>query len=294
MIFDMNRHEDAWVAHFEAMAGPCEVHVCVDSRSEARALASLVVDEAIRIERKYSRYRDDSITHEINSSNGQSVKIDSETERLLRFAAQCFEISEGSFDITSGVLRRAWRFDGQKAEPDEGLIRKLLQKVGWNRVVLGSHFVQLEPGMEIDFGGIGKEYAVDRSIEILAENTSSAFLVNFGGDIRVLSPKSKPRTWSIGIENPDSENSPVGQIELSNGAVATSGDLRRFCLYGGKRLCHILDATTGWPVQNAPRSVTVVCSNCLEAGFVATLAMLHGPKAEDFLNAQGLTHHCIR
>ena len=148
--------------------------------------------------------------------------------------------------------------------------------------------------MEIDLGGIGKEYAADRVADLVAPVGRDAVLVNFGGDIRAIARADDRRPWTIGIEEPDRERSAVGQIELAEGGVATSGDSRRFCVVDGVRLGHILDPRTGWPVADAPRSVTVVADTCTAAGFLATMAMLHGPDAEAFLEAQHVTYHCIR
>jgi len=276
------------------MAGNCEVHLVCSEKSEAESLASLALVETRRIERKYSRYRDDNIVHTINNAVGKPVGVDPETAGLLRFADQCYELSEGLFDITSGVLRRAWTFDGREADVNHTLIEELRDIVGWDKVSWAGESLTLLPGMEIDFGGIGKEYAVDRVAQLLCAESSRSIMVNFGGDIRVTNPHTETRVWTIGIEDPLMENAPIGQIELRHGSVATSGDARRYCWHEGKRLGHILNPLTGWPVAEAPRSVTVVADQCLEAGFLSTLAMLHGAEAESFLKAQDVTYHCIR
>ncbi len=276
------------------MASPCEVLIDISTESEARFLASLALAETRRIEQKFSRYRDDNIIHAINNSNGQPVQLDEETARMLAYADSCFKLSAGMFDITSGVLRKAWRFDGQPANPDKELIRNLMTVVGWSKVSLTDNSIALQPGMQIDLGGIGKEYAVDRVAQLVSDKAVCSVMVNFGGDIRAITAETKPDAWTIGIEKPENETKVAGVIELRNGAIATSGDSRRFCLYKGKRLGHILDPRTGWPVKNGPRSVTVIAGQCTEAGLLATLAMLHGTKAEEFLQAQEVTFHCIR
>ena len=283
-----------WVIAYAAMASPCRILVPCSNASEARKLASLAYQETARIECKFSRYRSDNVVHAINHGNGASITIDEETSRLLHYAAQCHRLSDGRFDVTSGVLRRAWNFDGRDVTPDDAKIALLREYVGWERVVLGAATIRLEPGMEIDLGGIGKEYAVDRVAARVAAEANAAVLANFGGDIRVVAHPRDARTWSIGIESPREDDGAVGQIELAEGGVATSGDARRFCTVAGKRLGHILDPRTGWPVEDAPRSVTVVADTCTAAGFLATMAMLHGSEAEDFLDAQRVRYHCIR
>jgi len=276
------------------MASPCEIHLSLTSKNEAEKSASFAFAETRRIEQKYSRYRTDNLIHTINHSNGIPVHVDEETSRLLHYADQCYQLSEHLFDITSGVLRKAWSFDGREVDVDESRISSMLDLVGWDKVIWNGNAITLRPGMELDLGGIGKEYAVDRVAQMLFDARQAPLMVNFGGDIRSICPTDQPRTWTIGIEKPETDNSAVGQIELTSGAVATSGDARRFCLYKGRRLGHILNPLTGWPVTGAPRSVTVVADLCTEAGLLSTLAMLQGDSAEEFLEAQQVTFHCIR
>jgi thiamine biosynthesis lipoprotein len=292
--WQLRRAESYWRITYTAMASPCELLVCSNAASEAEELASLAHRETARIEAKFSRYRDDSIVQAINHSGGASVAVDEETRRLLRYAAQCYELSGGLFDITSGVLRRAWTFDGGEVTPDRDLIRSLQARVGWDRVELDERRIRLMPGMEIDLGGIGKEYAADRVAELVKEASGTGVMVNLGGDIRVIGGPGVQGPWSIGIEDPRREDGAVGQVELVDGGVATSGDARRFCTVLGMRLGHILDPRSGWPIVGAPRSATVVAASCTEAGFLATMAMLQGPGAESFLAAQDVTYHCIR
>jgi thiamine biosynthesis lipoprotein len=283
-----------WIATYTAMASPCEIHLRCDRASEAEQAASLACSETHRIEQKFSRYRNDSVVHAINHGDGAAVAVDEETARLLRYAGQCYELSEGRFDITSGVLRKAWSFNGAEVTPDRALIASLCARVGWERVRFDGASVRLERGMEIDLGGIGKEYAADRVADLVTGATGASVMVNLGGDIRVISAGVALHSWKIGIEDPSRDGRAVGELEMWSGAVATSGDARRFCLIDGVRASHILDPHTGWPVAGAPRSVTVIADTCTAAGFLATLAMLNGPDAESFLAAQDVKHHCIR
>jgi thiamine biosynthesis lipoprotein len=292
--FALTRRDDRWIISYSAMASPCEVQVYCESQSEAERAASLAFSETRRIEQKFSRYRTDNVIYTVNNSDGQPVKLDDETSRLMHYADQCYRLSERLFDITSGVLRKAWTFDGREIEVDEARIAALMDLVGWDKVGLSDDTIALRPGMELDLGGIGKEYAVDRVAQMLIAEISAPLMVNFGGDIRIIGPADKPLTWTIGIERPEEENRAVGEIELTGGGVATSGDARRFCLHRGRRLGHILNPLTGWPVTEAPRSVTVIADTCVEAGFLSTLAMLQGESAEKFLEAQQVVFHCIR
>ncbi|HSG96977.1 MAG TPA: FAD:protein FMN transferase [Woeseiaceae bacterium] len=273
------------------MGSPCEV--LLESTTEAAAVAGCdaVAAEAWRIEDKYSRYVADNVIHRINNAAGVPVEVDEETARLLDFAATLHELSEGLFDVTSGVLRAVWNFDGGGAVPDEEAVAAVRSMVGWSRVQWVNPSLTLEPGMELDLGGIGKEYAVDRCTERLRQISDAPALVNFGGDLAVTGPRKGGEPWKVAVES-ESTGVPGKLIELRQGAIATSGDARRFVEYEGRRYGHILNPLTGWPVDNAPRSVTVAADTCTQAGMLSTLGMLRGSGAEEFLEAQGVRYWC--
>ncbi|MFP5440505.1 MAG: FAD:protein FMN transferase [Gammaproteobacteria bacterium] len=280
-----------WHGRFTAMASPCEVLAQGADRATLERLTALACAEAHRIERKFSRYRDDNIVARIHAGGDAPVPIDEETFRLLQYADELYRLSGGLFDITSGVLRRAWKFDGSDRVPTPAQVAALLPLVGWPRVQWNRDGIRLEPGMQVDFGGIGKEYAVDRALALLAAEHAGPLLVNFGGDIAASAGTGSGATgheWNIGIEHADGGQ--LAAVRLRAGGIATSGDARRFLLKDGVRYGHILDPRTGWPVPGAPRSVTVVARSCVEAGTLSTLAMLQGLAAEEFLAAQDLPH----
>ena len=283
----LERVDDHHVGRFTAMAGPCEVLVDTLDHDEAQAAVDEACDEAWRIERKYSRYRDDSVVHRIHSAQGAPVDVDDETARLLDYAASCHEMSGGRFDITSGVLRRLWTFDGGDRVPSAEAVNAALGHVGWGRLDWRGHTLSLPAGMEIDFGGMGKEYAVDRAAARITARITAAVVVNFGGDLVASGPRHDGRPWIVGVDDPSRTGEAVAwRIELTQGGLATSGDARRFVLHDGRRLGHILDPRTGWPVEGAPHAVTVLAPSCLEAGTLATFAILHGPGARAFLEQQ--------
>ena len=288
----LTRGDGAWVARFRALGGPCEVLVESAVRERAGALAAQAAASAWRIEDKFSRYRDDNIVARINDSRGEPVEVDDETANLLDFAALMHRLSEGLFDITSGVLRRAWTFDGGTRVPSDGQLAPLLALVGWNKVQWERPRLRLLPGMQVDFGGIGKEYAVDQAARYAAEAVDTAVLVNFGGDLAVTRARTGGRPWRVGIEAiGDPAHARAAEvIDLTAGALATSGDTHRYVTANGQRLPHILDPRSGRPVRGAPRSVTVTAPNCTNAGMLTTLAMLRGAGAEDFLAAEGVRH----
>ncbi|HSL68957.1 MAG TPA: FAD:protein FMN transferase, partial [Longimicrobiales bacterium] len=265
-----------------------------ESESLARQIADLAADEAWRVEGKFSRYRTDNVVHAINTSRGRTVSVDAETAHLIEFGATLWRLSKGAFDLTSGVLRRAWRFDGTGSVPSAEAIAQLMKQVGWQHVRWRNPELTLPEGMEIDLGGIGKEYAVDRVISTLGEFVNGPVLVNFGGDLRASAPPRAAPAWHVGIEAIDTAGTASRLVELRNGALATSGDTRRHVELNGQRYGHILDARTGWPTPRAPRSITVAADTCTQAGTFATLAMLRGENASRFLDRENVQYWCLR
>ncbi len=281
-----------YIGEFAAMASPCEILLDTQDEALARMLTETAAHETWRIEQKYSRYREDGIIPKINRSAGQPVTVDAETAMLIDFAYHCYQISDGFFDITSGVLRKIWKFDGSDKIPAQKNIDAIMPFIGLQQVEWKNPVITMKPGMEIDFGGIGKEYAADRVMQCFQEKTSISLLVNFGGDIVANKARENGQSWQVGIEVKDAESSTTAKasqiLSIKEGGVATSGDSRRFLLKNNKRYGHILNPKSGWSVAHAPRSVTVIAKTCTEAGIISTMAMLQGKNAEKFLKKQGV------
>jgi thiamine biosynthesis lipoprotein len=276
---------------FTAMACPCELRVAGPDEARLRDAAAMAIAEVRRIEHKYSRYRDDSVVGRINAAAGGvgAVSVDDETTALLDFAGALYSQSGGLFDITSGVLRRAWDFRTGRV-PSEAELQALLPLVGWPQVQRPPGAVRLpQQGMELDFGGFGKEYAADRAVEQLQRAGVKHGYANLGGDIRVLGPRGDGRPWRFAIRHPRVAEACVAEVELSGGALATSGDYERSFERDGRRYHHLLDPRTGWPVRRW-QSVSVVAPTCAGAGALCTIAMLLEDEAEPFLQAQGVWH----
>ena len=282
---ELKKETNFWKGSFMAMASPCDVLMEVENKSLAQEILNAVANEAWRIEDKFSRYKKDNIIFQINHSNGDVVAIDDETSRLLDFANELFEISEGLFDVTSGVLRQLWKFDGSSNVPEKKQVKKILKNIGWHKVGRQKGNVFLPKGMEIDLGGLGKEYAVDRCVQIARQKTKQSVLVNFGGDLATTTARKNKMFWSVGRLITGSDEA-CGIFQLYSGAIATSGDANRYLLKDGKRYSHILNPKTGWSVIDAPHTVSVAAVTCIEAGMMSTLAMLQGGRAEEFLKLQ--------
>lgn len=278
---------------FSAMASECELRLALDEEARFAELAAAAIAEVRRIEAKYSRYRDDSLVARINRAAGENwVTLDAETEALLGYAATLFESSAGKFDITSGILRRAWDFR-QARVPDESELAPLLALVGWNQVERSPGRIRLaRRGMELDFGGFGKEYAADRAAALLAAKGVRHGYVNLGGDLHVIGPQADGQPWLIGIQDPRKEDALIASIPVHSGALATSGDYERYFEVAGKRYCHILDPGSGYPAGYW-RSVSVLAPVAIGAGSFATVAMLKQEDGLRFLDDSGLAYLAV-
>jgi thiamine biosynthesis lipoprotein len=281
---------------FQAMSSVCEVRLEGNDEDALADAANRAIDEVHRIESTYSRYRADSIVSRINAAagSGEAVEVDEETASLIDFAAQLHGLSDGLFDITSGVLRKAWDFRAGRV-PTDAELQALLPLMGWSQVAWRDRRIALpHAGMELDFGGFGKEYAADRAMSVLAAHGQRHGFVNLGGDIRVLGPRADGSAWRFGIQHPRRADATIASVDMVDGALASSGDYERFFELGGRRYCHILDPRTGWPVKTPPRAVTVAAATCMEAGILSTLAMLKGRGAESFLKRENIQAWCAR
>ncbi|MEQ1715765.1 MAG: FAD:protein FMN transferase [Hyphomicrobium sp.] len=274
----------AYRTHFNAMGCANEIVVCADDDASASTALQAAATEVVRIEQKFSRYRSDSIISRINAAagSGTPIAIDEETAQLLDVAAKLYDLSGGLFDPTSGILRRVWNFTLGEI-PSASALEAVLALIGWNKLQRSSDGVTLMlPGMEIDFGGFGKEYASDCAAAVLARHGITNGYVNLAGDIAAVGPQADGTPWLIGVQDPRKPGAVVATIPLSRGGLATSGDSEKYFEAEGRRYCHILNPTTGQPVH-CWSSVSVLAATALQAGTLTTIAMLKEDHAEEFL-----------
>ena len=283
-----------YTRRFPLMGGSGAVRFVDDrGRAAAERIARAVEAEARRIEVKYSRYRDGSVISEINRNAGRTpVAVDAETELLILAALELSRRTGGRFDPTVGVLRRAWDFRAARI-PSAAEVAVLLPLVDASAVAVADGTVFLRrAGMELDLGGVGKEYAVDRAAEILVAEAVEAAIVDFAGDVRTVGAHGDGRPWAIGVVDPEDRGRCRFAVRTVGGSgIATSGSYERGFVKGGVRYHHVLDATTGWPARGLA-SVTVVAATTWTAGTYATAAFLLGPLAglallEDADDAEG-------
>ena len=276
------------------MGGPCELKLYGTDRQSLQRAANASMAEVKRLETKYSRYREDSLLSRINQQAGRSaVAVDAETAALLNYANTAFNQSDGLFDITSGVLRRVWDFKSGQL-PSVRAIEDCRRLIGWQRVLWDGERCGLpDAGMEIDFGGFGKEYAADRAAAVCREQGIAHGLVELGGDIHVIGPHPDGSPWQIGLRHPRRPEEPIDRVSVSQGGLASSGDYERFVVVEGVRYCHLLNPKTGWPVSDSPAQVSVLAPLCLVAGTGATVAMLREQSSAQWLESLELPYVSI-
>ncbi len=275
---------------FSSMGCPCEIQLEAGNGDEAARAANLAIAEVARLDEKYSHYRSDNFLARLCADAAASeIAVDEETANLLDFADALFEQSAGKFDISAGTLTRLW--DAQRGcVPSRDEIAAARARIGWPRVSWKRPYLRLREGMRIDFGGIVKEYAADRAAAICREAGVAYGVVDLGGDLAVVGAHADGHPWRAGIKSPRAPEKVYASIALARGGLATSGDYERALIVDGRRYSHIVDATTGWPVQGFA-SVSVIADSCLVAGAASTLAMLFG--TEDggaYLRELGLPH----
>jgi len=270
------------------MGSPCVFKLYHRDQIVLDRAIKMAQQEVLRLEKKYSRFLATSELSLINKQAGlDPVLVDDETAGLLNYAAICFELSDGLFDITSGVLRRIWDFKSSRL-PSQQQLDDTLPVVGFDKIHWDGQKIALPNNMEIDLGGVVKEYAADCARQVLLDHGITHGLVDLGGDICVVGCQPNDQPWSMGVRDPENPNQAAVTIPLMSGAIATSGYYERFMVVDGQRYCHIINPKTGWPVQFCA-TVAVVSSRCLVSGSLATIGMLKQQDAVSWLAAQEAT-----
>ena len=261
----------------------------IDSNKENTLKIALAAEQEVRrIETKYSRFLPDSILSKINNSGSRQTTIDSETHYLLNYSSVAFELSDGLFDITAGVLSKLWDFrNGIIPSPD--VLTTNLAYVGFQHIRFNSNSIILPAGMSLDFGGIGKEYAVDCAAAICKSAGITHGIIDLGGDLHVIGPQPDNRPWKVGVRNPRAPENAIAELAITQGGLSTSGDYERYFEHSGKRYCHLLLPKTGMPVSYWA-SVSVVAPSCLLAGTLSTIAMLKQSDARMWLDEQEIQY----
>lgn len=280
-----------YTKRFNAMGSPCEIQFYSDSKLKVEKKIVRLINTIRNLENRYSRYKSDSILSVINqqAAIGGKVKVDKETESLLNYAHTCYLESDGLFDISSGALRKVWNLQEKKL-PAAEIIQASLNSIGWEKVLWNPPFIEFTHAeMELDFGGIVKEYAADRCAHLAQELGIHHGAINLGGDIRIMGPHLDGSPWRIGIKSPFQTNNKSYSASLARGGIASSGDYERCIEVDGIKYSHILNPKTGYPSRHLS-SVSVIADLCTIAGTASTVAMLKEDQAENWLKELGLPY----
>lgn len=275
---------------FAALGTTCEVqYAAASGDAQAAGFEKAVTNWVHAFEAKYSRFRPESLVCRINAAAGREwVAVDAEMEAMLKLCDTLHFMTQGILDPTTLPLIRLWNYKAETPRiPADHEIAAARALVGWKKVQRAPGKVFLpEPGMALDFGGFGKEYAVDLSARIAQDHGISHALVDFGHDLRAVgAPPGRP-AWHIGLEDPLNPGTSSGSMAVAGKGIASSGDYIRRFVVDGKRYGHIIDPRTGWPVTNGCLQATIVAGTCLQAGVLSTTAFVLGvPKGIEFIQS---------
>ncbi|WP_072973481.1 FAD:protein FMN transferase [Flavobacterium saccharophilum] len=259
---------------------------------------NLAIEEIRRIEKLFTTYKEDSQTNLINQNAGiKPVKVDQEVFNLIERAAGISKITQGAFDISYGSLDKSlWNFDKTMTSlPDPQTAKKMVHLIDYRNIILDKQNCTVflkEKGMRIGFGGIGKGYAAEMAKQVLLKNNIQSGIINASGDLCAWGLQPNGQKWTIGVANPDAPNAAFSYMEISNKAVATSGNYEKFVTIKGKKYSHTIDPKTGLPITGI-KSVTIIASNAEFADAMATPIAVMGIKAGLFLIDQIPDLYCI-
>ncbi|WP_127127410.1 FAD:protein FMN transferase [Pseudoflavitalea rhizosphaerae] len=276
-LLEFRRSEKLMGNHFE-------ITVVAGDASWAEEKIELAIAEIRRIEQLLTTFREDSQTNEINRLAGISaVAVDKEVFELIRRSLRISAITDGAFDITYGSIdKRLWNFDQHMtALPDAETALAMVRLIDYRKVMLNEndHSVMLqEKGMRIGFGGIGKGYAADMAKALLVKEGVTSGIVNASGDLITWGQQANGQPWTIGIAHPDNAAYAFSSLNISNMAIATSGNYEKYAIIDGRRYSHTINPVTGLPVSGI-KSVTIISPYAELADAMATPVMVMGVKA---------------
>lgn len=265
------------------MGNRFEISVVEEDNFLAEKHIDTAINEISRIEKLLTTFSEDSQTSEINRNAGiKPVKVDKEVFDLIARSLKISSLTQGSFDITYGSIDKSlWNFDvNMKKLPDTKTACKSVRLINYNNVILDERKTTVflkEKGMRIGFGGIGKGYAADKARNILLKCGVKSGIVNAAGDLATWGTQPNNKPWTIAIADPDHSLSPFSTLNISNMAIATSGNYEKYALINGKKYSHTIDPKTGLPVLGI-KSVSVICPSAELADAMATPVMVMGVK----------------
>ena len=271
------------------------VVVAEDAQHGARLLKQCA-DEVRRIEHLLTEFNEGSETGRINRAAGcEPISVSAETYDLIHRCQNLSKLTNGAFDISSGLLKKLYHFKcGTFELPTGEAIRESLRRTGYRKIHLGTgHRVGLKvTGMHIGFGAIGKGYAADKVKEVMKKEGVESGVINAGGDLTVWGQRANGMAWNVGIAHPDNPTRMICWLPLIGQSIATSGDYEQHFEYNGVRYSHNINPRTGYPVTSI-RSVSVISPAAELSDGLATAVMVMGVEAGLHLINQLPKTHCI-
>jgi FAD:protein FMN transferase len=280
------------------MGNRFEISVVSDDELWANNLIESAISEIRRIERLLTTYNESSQANQINANAGiKPVKVDKEVFNLISRSIRISELTQGAFDLTYGSIdKRLWNFDKTMTSlPDKETAKKMVRLINYKNIILDKKSTTVflkEKGMRIGFGGIGKGYAADRARLVLEQNGVSGGVVNAAGDLTTWGTQPNGKPWTVGIADPNTKQHPFSYLDVSNMAVATSGNYEKYVTINGTKYSHTIDPKTGLPVSGI-KSVTIICGSAELADALATPVTVMGIHAGLYLINQMKNIGCV-
>ncbi|SIP86282.1 thiamine biosynthesis lipoprotein [Chryseobacterium sp. RU37D] len=263
------------------MGNAFEITVICNDEKAANKHIDTAIREIQRIENLLTTFNEESQTNLINKNAGiMPVKVDWEIFDLIERSLRISKITDGYFDISYGGIDKSfWNFDQEmKQLPDPEQIKKHLELVNYQYIILSREnqtvFLK-EKGMRIGFGGIGKGYAAEMTKRLLQKKGVSSGIVNASGDLTAWGNQADGKPWTVGIADPDNAKQPFSYMNITDMAVATSGNYEKFVMIDGKKFSHTINPKTGMPASGV-KSVTIFCPNAEIADAMATPISIMG------------------
>ncbi|THU39523.1 FAD:protein FMN transferase [Niastella caeni] len=266
------------------MGNTFEFTVVCDNKDQANEKIALAIAEVRRIEKLFTTFDDNSQTNQINRMAGVgAVKVDREVFDLIKRSLKISAVTDGAFDITYGSIdKRLWNFDATLTRlPDAEMARSMVRLINYRHVILNEQECTVmlkQKGMRIGFGGIGKGYAADRAKAVLTQEGVQSGIVNASGDLITWGRQANQQPWTIGIAHPDNARAAFSWLNISDLAIATSGNYEKYVVIDGKKYSHTINPKTGLPVTGI-KSVTIISPYAEIADAMATPVMVMGVKA---------------
>ncbi|MEO6404364.1 MAG: FAD:protein FMN transferase [Ferruginibacter sp.] len=263
------------------MGNRFEITVVADNEAWAMEKIEAAINEIKRIEKLFTTFNEDSQVNNINKHAGiAAVKVDKEVFDLIQRSKRISALTDGAFDISYGSLdKRLWNFDSTlRSLPDEATAAEMVKLINYRNIILDENegtIMLKEKGMRIGFGGIGKGYAAEMAKALLKNEAVKSGIVNASGDLATWGTQADGKPWTIGIAHPDNALLPFSYLNITDMALATSGNYEKFIIIDGKKYSHMINPKTGLPVQGI-KSVTIISPNAEIADAMATPVTIMG------------------